>query len=706
MKHARCSDVVTLCIAALILVHGAAGKLLAESAPGFSWAKSAGGSFNDKTYGLAVDGSGNVYAGGVFSSSGLYGSTILSDPGKPDVFVTKQNSTGNFVWAQQITSAAISGPSIAVDGSGSVYVGGKFSSSGTFGTSGTISLQSIGNNDGFIAKMNATSGAFLWARQLGASGQSDIVTGVCVDSSGNIYCTGNFAGSLPVTTTTGTTTLSFPGFKTAFVVKLDSNGNFIWAQQIGGDSNSYSYSTALCVTGTSVYVTGGFYGTVAFSKTSGTTTLVDPSLTNDSLFVAAIDSTTGNFKWAQSAGGTDECYSYSVGVSGTNLYLAGNFWNSITFGATTLSFPDGNDAFIAKLDSNGNFVLARQLGSSTAASAQGVVVDSSGNAYVAGYFAGSASVVTTSGSTVLSTNSNSDGFFLKMNNSGTFLWAQQTDSTDYTLPSVLALDGSSTVYAAGTFRAATPDTALFGSTTLNSVNDFNDFITKFGASSGGSSAPGIISDSSATATVGVAFSYTILASGSPTSYSASGLPAWAGFNPSTGVISGTANVSGSNIVSISAINASGTGSAMLTIIAQNFYTTWKSTRFNDTELGNSSISGDSADPDHDGIPNLMEYALKLEPRQASSAGLPTRSVVTVSGSNYLALSYTKVDLAIDITYLVESSGNLSGWNSGAGFTAPYSSTDNGNGTTTVVVRDAIPLSSASKRFLHLKVTRP
>jgi len=77
--------------------------------------------------------------------------------------------------------------------------------------------------------------------------------------------------------------------------------------------------------------------------------------------------------------------------------------------------------------------------------------------------------------------------------------------------------------------------------------------------------PSITSSTSASGTVGSSFSYTITASGSPTSYNASGLPSGVSVNTSTGAISGTPTSAGTFTASISASNSGGTGSATLTI---------------------------------------------------------------------------------------------------------------------------------------------
>jgi N-acetylneuraminic acid mutarotase/PKD repeat protein len=78
-------------------------------------------------------------------------------------------------------------------------------------------------------------------------------------------------------------------------------------------------------------------------------------------------------------------------------------------------------------------------------------------------------------------------------------------------------------------------------------------------------APTITSATTASGTYGVVFSYTITASGNPTSYNATGLPAWASVNTSTGAITGTPNAAGQTDITISATNATGTGQANLRI---------------------------------------------------------------------------------------------------------------------------------------------
>ena len=168
-----------------------------------------------------------------------------------------------------------------------------------------------------------------------------------------------------------------------------------------------------------------------------------------------------------------------------------------------------------------------------------------------------------------------------------------------------------------------------------------------------------------------------------------------------------------SITAASALSALTTASDHLpvvadyTVVSPTPYSTWQSKYFTSAQLANAAVSGNAADPDGDGIPNLLEYALNLSPTTPSVAGLPTVGQTVVSGSSYLTLAFTKVIADTDITYVPQVSGGLAAWNSGASYVATVSTTNNADGLTqTVVVRDLTPMAGAGQRFIRLAVTMP
>ena len=127
--------------------------------------------------------------------------------------------------------------------------------------------------------------------------------------------------------------------------------------------------------------------------------------------------------------------------------------------------------------------------------------------------------------------------------------------------------------------------------------------------------------------------------------------------------------------------------------------TWRQAHFDTT--ANSGDAADSADPDGDGIANLLERALGTDPNAASTAGLPESSTETVGADTFLALTIAKSPAATDVTFTVEVSGDLAIWNSGPSHTTIIENT-----STLLKVRDNTPMSGAPKRFIRLRVTSP
>jgi hypothetical protein len=119
---------------------------------------------------------------------------------------------------------------------------------------------------------------------------------------------------------------------------------------------------------------------------------------------------------------------------------------------------------------------------------------------------------------------------------------------------------------------------------------------------------------------------------------------------------------------------------------------WRFARFTAPELANPAISGETADPDADLLPNLIEYALGLEPKSPD-----TSPVAMIDSGGYLALSATKNPTATDITWSAETSADLETWASAVVVT---------NNTNSFEARDSVLMNAAEKRFIRLKITRP
>lgn len=127
---------------------------------------------------------------------------------------------------------------------------------------------------------------------------------------------------------------------------------------------------------------------------------------------------------------------------------------------------------------------------------------------------------------------------------------------------------------------------------------------------------------------------------------------------------------------------------------------WRNTWFgNPSDVG---AGADGASPAGDAAPNLMKYALGLDPLiPATRSQLPSGSLQSFSGQSYLTLTVNRAATPSDVTYIVEVSSNLIRWVSGPPNTVTVTNT-----ATQLVVRDNTPEPAATSRFIRLQVSNP
>lgn len=364
------------------------------------WAKSAGGTYNDKAWGIATDASGNVLVTGGFDSPAItFGSITLSNTAitgdTTDIFLVKYDASGNLIWGK--ANGGINADesfAIATDANGNVLVTGRFLSPSI--TFGSTTLTSAGYISIFIVKYDV-AGNVLWAKSAGATDPSKNY-GITTDIGGNVFVTGHFVSS---SITFGSTTLTNTDITGAtsdiYIVKYDALGNVLWAKSAGGINADYGNSISTDASG-NVLVTGDFNSPVI---TFGSDTLTNVGFAD--IFIVKYDPA-GNVLWAKSAGGTNPDYSNGISTDGSgNVFITGEFQSSsITFGSTTLINTDitanTEDVLVAKYDASGNVLWAKSAAGTSMDFGFGITTDASGNALVTGSFR---SPAITFGTTVL-----------------------------------------------------------------------------------------------------------------------------------------------------------------------------------------------------------------------------------------------------------------------------------------------------------------
>ncbi len=329
-----------------------------------------GGSGYDEAWGIAVDGARNAYVTGYTDSSEAtfpvrVGPDLTSNGGY-DAFVAKVNATGTaLVYAGYLGGSGYDeGLGIAVDGTGNAYVTGYTSSSeATFPVTVGPDLTSNGGNDVFVAKVNPTGTALVYAGYLGGNG-ADVGYGIAVDSAGNAYVTGYTSSSEATFPVTVGPDLTYNGGSDAFVAKVNPAGTaLVYAGYIGGSAAEIAYGIAVDSAG-NAYVTG-YTGSseVTFPVTVG------PDLTFNGgydAFVAKVNAAGNALVYAGYIGGSGYDFGKAIAVdSAGNAYVTGYTYSSgasfpVTVGPD-LTFNGGTDAFVAKISGHRRDVPSRHL---------------------------------------------------------------------------------------------------------------------------------------------------------------------------------------------------------------------------------------------------------------------------------------------------------------------------------------------------------
>ncbi|MCC7356562.1 MAG: SBBP repeat-containing protein [Candidatus Doudnabacteria bacterium] len=458
----------------------------------YGFVKQIGGTGSDQGASLKLDGDGNIYSTGAFSGTVDFdpgaGTSNLVSAGLTDIYISKLDSNGDFVWAKKIGGTGSErSNSIVVDSSGNSYITGKFEGTVDFDPGvGTTNLVAGSFYDIFITKLDV-DGNFVWAKSFAGGGNGFYDEGkfVTLDNDNNVYSTGTFDGTTDFDPGAGTANLSSTGGlgnRDVYISKLDVSGNYVWAKAFVGASDTDTGRSIVFDASNNVYSTGTFRGQVDFDPGAGTATLTS-SGSND-IFVSKLDSS-GVYVWAANMGGTSADYGNDIQLGNDgNLYISGPMGGNGDFdpgvGTTTLLSADGG-IYVSVLDSSGNYVSATNFGAGASyATAMRMAMDSDDNIYITGYFGGTADFDPGSGTTnLISAGGPYDMFLAKYDSDINLLWAKSFGSAagnDYSYD--VTLDSSDVIYYTGGFT----NTVDFdpGSDTSNLVSAGSDdaFVSK------------------------------------------------------------------------------------------------------------------------------------------------------------------------------------------------------------------------------------
>ncbi len=264
-----------------------------------------------------------------------------------------------------------------------------------------------------------------------------------------------------------------------------------WVKSIGGPNADYGQSITTDANG-NVYVIGDFRGKADFDPGPGTFFLTSSCPCDASnplkpdIFFAKYNKA-GALVWARKVGGSGTDNSKAIGVdAGGNVYIIGTFELTADFdpgnGIHNLTSNGGQDIFLAKYNSKGEFVWANDIGGAFFDYGNSLFVSSTGIVTIAGAFAGSVDFDPSAASTVLDAGSSSDPFFARYDAAGKLVWVKDIAGTGESAAQSIFIDAAGAIYIAGNFFGTSDFDPGTGTFSLTGVDAKDPFFAKYTSS--------------------------------------------------------------------------------------------------------------------------------------------------------------------------------------------------------------------------------
>ncbi len=371
----------------------------------------------------------------------------------------------SYSWGGQIGGIDFdSGENLSTDIFGNVVVTGFYKNTVDFDFDPSVSntLSSSGNISLFIVKYDP-EGNLIWVNGINGnnpSNPSHYITASTSDSSGNIYLTGYFDGTIDLNPSPDSEELyTSKGSSDIFLIKLDINGSYVWGGTIGGAQDDRAISIKVDDED-NLYITGSFQGIVDFDITENIFNLDGSG--SSAMFTIKIDKYS-NFIWGKSiSGGIILPSSITVDAS-YNVYVAGRMEGIIDFDSgpgTFILSSSGNTraVFVLKINEIGDFVNAgvtSSLNSGSIPKGNSIKLDSNSNIYITGSFSGTVDFdFSNNVQNLVATGSSafSDVFVLKLDNDLNFTWVGKMGGNVRDEALGMFLDANDNIYTTGYFE--------------------------------------------------------------------------------------------------------------------------------------------------------------------------------------------------------------------------------------------------------------
>ncbi len=445
---------------------------------------------------VVADGSGNAYVTGYFAG------TVDFDPastsagrianGASDISVAKYSPTGALVWVYSIGGTDSDTPfDIKLGSSNGVYVAGTVSAGAV--CSG-LQVRNNGGHDILLLRLNA-AGTCDWALGIGGSGE-DQAQSMLVEPSGDVVVTGSFSGTVDFDPGADAALLVSRGGRDGFVARYGADGTFKSVVQFGGVEDDAGNAIARTIEGDLV-VGGEFRGVATFGSALAPVLLT--SAGDVDFFITRLSPQLGT-QWAVRGGGTGADV---VGLNSLRIDDLGRIWVAGSFSgvadldgsalAVLVTSLGSSDIFLARYDGTGAWAgIARSIGGSGGESVDNLVIDASGNLYLAGWFQNSVDFDPEAGTHVVVAKGNQgagDGFVLSLDAGAEFHWVNPIGSViagdgNLGIASGLALDSGGSLWAVGRFFGRVTFDLTDLTVQAQSLGDADQYVARYDAATG------------------------------------------------------------------------------------------------------------------------------------------------------------------------------------------------------------------------------
>ncbi|MFC4738568.1 T9SS type A sorting domain-containing protein [Flavobacterium ponti] len=455
----------------------------------------------ETNYDVAKDSQGNVYSVGFYSGTLTVGTTTVTyKGGNADGYLAKHDANGNPLWVKSFGGAADDvALAVTVDNADNILITGYFQGAGSNSFDADpgpnvyplSQLAPILSRDCFIVKLDS-NGDFIWAKQVsnpaGGAANEDSKD-ITVDSSNNIYVVGGFnyadfdpgAGQQTILATGGGNN------QDGFVLKLDSNGDYVWVKTFNSSSAVVIESIDID-TADNLLIAGRYQGIVDLDPS--TTVTANSSTSNGSFdnFLVKLDAT-GNYVWGKVFGGSGFDNPTFVETTGTDVYIGGSLVGNQDLdpstGTNMYTVLGSSDGYISKFDSSGNYVSSYVVGGSTTTENEEMyrmIVGPNGNLFVTGTFLDTADF--DFGTTTVNTTSNGglDVYILELTPSMQYVNHITVGGTGREIFPKIVFNADNSLLFSGSFISSTVDFNPYsGIDTINNsaTNTYDVFVSRF-----------------------------------------------------------------------------------------------------------------------------------------------------------------------------------------------------------------------------------